>query len=706
MTEPIRVLHVDDDPDFAELTATFLERTDDRFAVGTAHDAEAALARLDDGVDCVVSDYDMPGTNGIELLEAVRERRPDLPFVLFTGKGSEEVASDAITAGVTDYLQKKGGSDQYDLLANRIRNAVERARAEERATLWTRAVETANEGISVIDEDGRYAEMNEAYADCYGAEPEELIGEPWTTTVPDEEAERLNEEVFPDLAGEETWVGDSVGRRADGSTYPKVLSLAPLETGGHVCVVRDVSEDRERERDRNRKREDRRSAATSGVPFEHSPDMIAVHDVDGRILDANRRLCDALGYGTEELVGTDIAAVDERIEPAGARDRRRRMEPGETRDREGRYRRADGSTFPVEVHLVKADTADGARFFVFGRDVSDDREREYERTILERGVAQIEAGVGAYDADGTLVFFNDYYAHLLGTTPADLRGRKVWEANPLLEAERFDDYWTSYGRGETRVHETLHRRFDTGEEVPVRTTTTRVRVDGDDYHVGTIADISEQKARERRLEREVERLDEFASVVSHDLRNPLNVADGRLRLVREEHDSAHLDDIERALDRMEALIDDLLAFAREGEEVHDPEPVDLRATVEASWGNVDTAEATLTVDTDRTVRADEGRLRQLFENLVRNAVEHAGGDVAVDVGDLPGGFYVEDDGDGIDPEVREEVFDTGVTTAEEGTGFGLSIARQIADAHGWSIRATEGASGGARFEVTGVTVVE
>ncbi|UIO99696.1 PAS domain S-box protein [Halobaculum sp. CBA1158] len=696
MADPIRVLHVDDDPDFADLTAAFLERTDDRFSVETAKNAEEALERLDDGIDCVVSDYDMPGTDGIELLETVRERDPDLPFVLFTGKGSEEIASEAISAGVTDYLQKKGGQDGYEILANRVRNAVERARAERRADLWARAVETANEGISIIDGDGRFVEVNESYAANYGVEPAELIGRHWTETVPDEEAERLREEVFPTLEGDTTWVGDSIGERVDGSTYPKLLSLAPLSGGGHVCVIRDVSQRRDRERERRRK------AAELDALFENSPAMIDVHDDEGRILDVNRRFCETLGYDEDELIGRRVWELDDRIDPETVQAMWDEMNPGETRRLEGTYRHSDGRAVPAEVTLSQVDIAGESRFFVISRDLSNVREREYERAILERGVEQIEAGVGAYDEHGEVVFVNDYYPRLLGGTRSDLEGAHIWDVNPEIDADRFDEYWDSYDVGETRVHETVNRRMDTGEDVPVRTTTTRVRVDGDDYHVGTISDITDQKRREERLERKIERLDEFASIVSHDLRNPLNVATGRLRLARAEADSPHLEDVESALDRMDELIDDLLVLAREGDEVAEREPVDVAAFVEACWGTVDTREASLQVDTDLTVSADESRLRQLVENLLRNAVDHGGPAPTITVGDCDGGVYVADDGPGIDPERREEVFDAGVSTAENGTGFGLSIVEEIAEAHGWSVRVTDAEGGGARFEITGV----
>ncbi|WP_158598760.1 MULTISPECIES: response regulator [unclassified Haloarcula] len=143
MPEAIAVLHVDDDPDFAEFAASLLERQDDRLTVvraDSASDGQALLAERP--VDCVVSDYDMPRLNGIEFLQAIREQYPDLPFILFTGKGSEEIASEAISAGVTDYLQKGSDVERYELLANRVMNAVAQNRAQQRALETTQRYET------------------------------------------------------------------------------------------------------------------------------------------------------------------------------------------------------------------------------------------------------------------------------------------------------------------------------------------------------------------------------------------------------------------------------------------------------------------------------------------------------------------------------------------------------------------------------------
>lgn len=147
----ISVVHVDDDPAMVDLTATYLERVRDDIEVSTATSGREALETIEtESVDCVVSDYDMPTMNGLDLLEAVRGFDSDLPFILFTGKGSEEIASEAITAGVTDYLQKGTGSERYEILANRVANAVSQFDAERRAQRHSRVNDVLRQTIQSI----------------------------------------------------------------------------------------------------------------------------------------------------------------------------------------------------------------------------------------------------------------------------------------------------------------------------------------------------------------------------------------------------------------------------------------------------------------------------------------------------------------------------------------------------------------------------
>jgi len=245
-------------------------------------------------------------------------------------------------------------------------------------------------------------------------------------------------------------------------------------------------------------------------------------------------------------------------------------------------------------------------------------------------------------------------------------------------------------------------------------------------------ELTDRRIRDR-LERQNDRLSDFASIVSHDLRNPLNVLAGSLDLAEETGDPEHFQRSRRAVDRMEALVADLLELARSGDSVSDREPVDLDAVAEAAWRTVETDGAALDVATTRRVLADRSRLQQLLSNLFRNSVEHGStapgsrdgrsdddgrdddgdsgdGDagagrepvVTVTVGDTEDGFYVEDDGPGIPESDRGNVLEHGFTTSADGTGFGLSIVADVADAHGWTVTVTEGADGGARFEFAGV----
>lgn len=220
--------------------------------------------------------------------------------------------------------------------------------------------------------------------------------------------------------------------------------------------------------------------------------------------------------------------------------------------------------------------------------------------------------------------------------------------------------------------------------------------------IGTVLGVYRVRLQQRsdQLSREVNRLNEFAGIVAHDLRNPLHIAQGYLAQIPHEGHDDELASIERAHARMERLIDQVLALSRRGETVGETTTVDASSVAEAAWTDVPTEEAELRIQaTDYVVEADQRRLRSLFENLFRNAIEH--GDAAtVTVGTLENGFFVADDGVGIPSKYQERVFEGGFSTEDTGTGLGLAIVRQIADAHGWSVTVTESVTGGARFEFT------
>lgn len=217
------------------------------------------------------------------------------------------------------------------------------------------------------------------------------------------------------------------------------------------------------------------------------------------------------------------------------------------------------------------------------------------------------------------------------------------------------------------------------------------------------------KTRTRRYERQTEQLNGVIAQATHDLRNPLNVAAGYTDLLSEKvDDESRTEPLKGALERIETLVDELLILAHSKNARDTRETVRLEQLSDACWDLVETVDARLEIDGDLEFEADPDRLRHLFENLFRNAVEHTGGESTIRVGPLESGtgFYVADDGPGIPEDERERIFEPGYTTAEEGTGFGVTIVSEIAVDHGWEVSITESWNGGARFEFDSVETAD
>ena len=304
--DEFRVLHVDDDPTIAELAAQFLQRENDRFHIEVLTAASDGCEYLDEhDVDGIISDYEMPRTNGIEFLQSVREHDPDLPFILYTGKGSEEVASAAISAGVTDYLQKETGTDQYALLANRLTNAIEYHRATTARRRQLAAIERAREGISILDTDGEFVYVNDAYADLYGYTPAEMLGEHWSLIYVDDDVPFAENVVLPAVDRDGYWEGETTGLRADGSTFPEDHVVSATEHGELVCTIRDASATRSlgvAQRDDAHYR-------YSETILDTFDDPVYALDPDRRFTYVNAAFADLVGYDRDHLLASDVTLV-------------------------------------------------------------------------------------------------------------------------------------------------------------------------------------------------------------------------------------------------------------------------------------------------------------------------------------------------------------------------------------------------------------
>ena len=452
---------------------------------------------------------------------------------------------------------------------------------------------------------------------------------------------------------------------------------------------------------------------------EEFADIATIIDSDGTITYVSPSVTRTLGYEPEELVGEvgyeyqhpdDRDAVADAIESLQAN-------PDPTEIIETRFRRADGSWCWIEATLQnRFDDPDISGILVNSRDISQRKRREQQyqslaeeyRTLLET-VEDSMFFLTVESADAECVFrferLNRSYEEQTGMTIEEVRGKTPIDVfGEDLGAELHANYFRCVNAQKSISYEEevaveTDARFWQTVLTPVIMNREVTRI------IGITRNITEQVERERQIRSQKEQLDEFASVVSHDLRNPLSVAQGRAALLANDCDSEHLAPIVRSLDRLEEIIADTLTLAREGQVVSDPEPIELVDLVGVCWKNVPTDEATIEIKDDVAITGDRSRLQHVFENLFRNAVEHGGTDVTVRVGQIGDhGIYVEDTGPGIPEEAREVVFDPGHTSASGGIGFGLTIVKRIAEAHGWGVTTAEGSDGGARFEFTGVDI--
>jgi len=436
------------------------------------------------------------------------------------------------------------------------------------------------------------------------------------------------------------------------------------------------------------------------------PDMVYVLDADFHFMFINDAIVDLTGYDREELLGAHASLLFNTEAMDKGRWNRDQLEQAniESGRVETELKTAHNDRIPVEIRgqlCPDYDDEPGINTVGIIRDISERRQRDRELQARSSAMEASIDGMAILDTNGEYVFVNRSHADVYGYDTPDAFLGETWRTcYSDDEIARFEETVmpTLSEEGEWRG-EAIGTRKD-GSTFPQELS---LSVTEDERVICVVRDISERKQRERELRRQNERLEEFASVVSHDLRNPLHVAQGRVELALRESDSEHLEDAANALDRCQTLVDELFTLAQVGGDAGEIEPVDIAGATEDCWRNVETADAELVVKIEQTIHADPSRLRQLIENLIRNAIKHGGEDVRITVGELEDGFYIADDGAGIPDDERERLFDAGYTTADEGTGFGLNIVQDIADAHGWNVRVIESATGGARFELTGVT---
>ncbi|QSG06684.1 PAS domain-containing protein [Halapricum desulfuricans] len=590
-------------------------------------------------------------------------------------------------------------------------------------------------------ESGEYLFANEGLAQAYGTTVEAIEGATDAELANSEtEAEQFradDREVIE--SGEPKTIPEETLTYPDGEKRvleTRKIPFEPVESDDRAVlgVATDITGLKETEREL-RKFEKAVESAGHGI---------YITDTDATIEYVNSTFEEITGYSADEAIGETPRLIrSDVLGEAYYEEMWNTILSGETWHAEIQDRRKSGEIYYADQTItpIEDDSGEIEAFVAIQRDVTERKRLEQRlrglhvasqelsvaETVPEIAEIAVDAVEDVLELPAATLWRYDESADELVPTAVSETGERIVDSPPAISRDDSLPWWVFEHREMRVVEDITATEHAEDEPSPLRSSMAvpvgdigviaagSVDVAAfDDIDIDlfqilsgaveaamTRAEREQQlRERERELARQNERLDEFASVVAHDLRNPLSIAIGMLDVAHQTGADEHFRKADDALTRIEELIDDILTLARQPGTVTQTSAVSLATVARESWGYVRTGNADLIVDceTSETIEANRDRLAQLLENLFRNAVEHGGEDVTIRIGTTADGFYVADDGVGIPEDARDAVFEHGYTTNDGGTGLGLSIVSDIAAAHGWTPSVTESESGGARFE--------
>lgn len=739
---PVEVLCVSRDTDTAARIRRGFDREPYPFDVTTAASADEGLSLLAEAdIDCVVSEFDLPGVDGLTFLEEVREDRPDVPFVLLTDEYAESVARAAVSAGVTDYRTKRPDSDQYQLLATRIADAVDRQRT---GLDYREVFEKIPDGMTLHDSDGAILDVNQQFAEMLGYSREELLEMDFDALHVDEPpytSDRATELVGKAAAeGPQTfeWVDET----KDGERLPVEVSLRQTRIGGKeriLAVVRDITERKQRERQLQQ-----RSTA-----MERSTDGIAIVDADGDYAYVNQAHAEVYGYDdADAFIGEswEMCYTDAELETI-------ENEVFPELEAESHWRgeltglRRDGDTFPQELSLTMMD--DGGIVCVV-RDVTEQKEYEDRLRTLHDATREmmqetdrericqtaVDTAQNALDLPISTIWLRSDDPPRLEPVAWSDQAEALFDEMPVFEPGNSIS-WQVFEEGDIRVFDDVRREDNRyNSETDIR---GELMVSIGEYGVlnsgstdpGEFGETDvalarllaantraalERADREATLQRQTDQMEFFNSILRHDVLNGMTVIQGRTELLAEDLEGAQLrdaetilkwcDDIVEIVQRVRTTIDTLT-----GESDVQLESVELTGTIRAELDRVRKTHPDVTFETSLpdsvTVRATE-LLGEVLGNVLTNAVHHNDTDglrVSITASREPerntATVRVADNGSGVPDEAKEAIFRRDETghAKSSGSGFGLFFVDSMVDEYGGDVRVEDNEMGGATFVV-------
>lgn len=717
--ELIRVLHVDDDFSLLRVAKQCLEMQGP-FQVDIASSVDEALEKMKkEKYDAVVSDYQMPGKDGLDFLIELRRSGNRVPFMIFTGKGREEVAIKALNLGADQYLHKTGDPETvYCELGYAIRRTAERRKAqialEALGERYRRLFESAVEGVVINGSDGRILSLNQAAANILGfRNPEELVGKPAVELYaePESRARFLQELAEKGCAKDRelTW------KKKDGTLIDILASVTVqrdekgnfLRTEG---IIRDVTERKQAEKRLMESEEKYRTL------FNEAMDAIFVADAEtGMILDCNQAAMELVGRTKSELIGKHQRILHPETESKNKRFSNTFQQ--HTREKQGQVLETQVITKNEEIKevAIKGNIVElKGRKVLQGifRDISE--QKKAERTTLENqqnfkalfeGNPEAAVHVGP---DFCILDVNPRFEMLFGYKLDEIKGRNINDV--VVPTDKIDEAQMLDCRAKHDKHvsqDTVRRKKD-GSLVPVLVSSAPINVEGRFLgYVAVYKDISELKNTEKKLEIMNEKLRVTGGLTRHDVRNKYSTVTGNVYLLKKRFpdDSDVLDklgDIENAIQQTIRIFD--LAKVYEMLGVEELSYIGVAKTLDEAVslfsGSIDVK--VLNECHGLTVLADS-LLRQLFYNLIDNSLKYGKKVSTIRVYYEKAGqdrltLLYEDDGVGIPIGDKSKLFKQGYSTGGS-TGYGLFMIKKMMEVYGWTIQETGMPDKGAQFTI-------
>ncbi|MFW6040225.1 MAG: PAS domain S-box protein [Thermoplasmatota archaeon] len=734
----VDVLFVDDEDELLEQAKIFLERLDNGFNVDTSISAEDALTKIDSNdYEVMVSDYQMPGIDGLEFLKLVRdEKESGIPFIMFTGRGREEVAMKALNLGANRYIQKGGDpKSQYGVLAKAIIEEVQHFETERRLNLATYSIDKASLTIFWISPEGDIDYVNDTACESLGYSKEELLDMNVADIDPNYPREK-REQQWKKLKENQILTFESEHVNKDGEIFTVEITSHYLKFGDdeyEFAFVNDITERKEKEEALTESEERYRRL------FETAQDGILILKVDkGTIKDANPYIQNLLGYTENELIGKKIWEIGSFHNFAEDKKKFDKLvEEGYVRYEDLPLKSKEGKEVPVEfisnTYMVGEEKVAQCNI----REISKRKQAEEALEHLIRSISDftgkrlfesiVEELIEWFDVDGACVGRVQDDGNTVSSIVMKLDGNWIEDYQYNLEGTPCEDVTE---KGSCLYNENICDLYPEDEELK------RLGMQGyigspilneDGNPIGVIWAISREKIKNvppnwekllqiisSRAYAEINRMKSeererfLHSLLRHDLRNKIHIIQGYLQLLKEELEIPKKTDnyIVKAETEARKSIDlirkiSTLRKAKEEEIIE----IDIGSLLDEAVKGYEDQFKEMNIDIEsNSFKVKTGvLLKEVFSNIIENSKRHSqGSKIKIKINEAEGEIIctIEDDGVGIPDDKKEKIFHRGYTSdKEKGTGLGLFLAKKLIEKYEGRIDVRDSELGGARFDI-------